>query len=113
MPYLLAVPIEAGNDGLVVFEAEPGEVPDDLVFASPGAGETVARAQVTLEDALGKLRPALQKLVHLLKDLAPDESVVEFGLNIGGETGVIVAKGSAAVNFKVTMSWKSAHSSGG
>ena len=30
--------------------------------------------------------------------------MVEFGLKLDGETGVIVAKGTAEVNFKVTMS---------
>ena len=32
---------------------------------------------------------------------------MEFGLKIGGETGVIVAKGTAEVNFTIRMSWKS------
>ena len=65
----------------------------------------IARAQVTLEEALEKLKPSLQKVVHLLKELSPDQTVVEFGLKVGGETGVIIAKGTAEVNFKVTMSW--------
>jgi Trypsin-co-occurring domain 1 len=42
---------------------------------------------VTLEGALAKLRPSLKKVVQLLKELSPDETVVEFGLKIGGETG--------------------------
>jgi hypothetical protein len=61
---------------------------------------------VTLEEALGKLKPSLQKVIQLLKDLSPDETEVEFGLKMGGETGVIVAKGTAEVNFTVRMSWK-------
>jgi hypothetical protein len=31
---------------------------------------------------------------------------VEFGLKIGGEAGVIIAKGTAEVNFTVRVSWK-------
>ena len=79
---------------------------DDLVLAAPEAGQLAARAQITLEEALRKLKPSLQKIVHLLKELAPEETVIEFGLKIGGETGVIIAKGTAEVNFTVRMSWK-------
>ena len=79
-------------------------ISDDLVLASE-PGKVIARAQVTLEEALEKLKPSLQKVVHLLKELSPDQTVVEFGLKVGGETGVIIAKGTAEVNFKVTMSW--------
>ena len=64
-----------------------GEVSDDLVLASPEPGKEAARAQVTLEGALAKLRPSLKKVVQLLKELSPDETVVEFGLKMGGETG--------------------------
>jgi hypothetical protein len=35
----------------------------------------------------------------------PDHFTVEFGVKLGGETGVILAKGTAEVNLKVTMSW--------
>jgi Trypsin-co-occurring domain 1 len=48
----------------------------------------------------------LQKITQVLRELAPEEAQVEFGLKIGGETGVIVAKGAAEVNFVVRMTWK-------
>ena len=104
---LLGLRLEAGTDEVVVFEVDRNEVADDLVLASPGPGATIARAQVTLEDALAKLKPSLHKVVHLLREMSPDETVVEFGLKIGGETGVIIAKGTAEVNFAIRMSWKS------
>jgi hypothetical protein len=104
--YLLGLPVEAGSDEVLVFEVDRGEVADDLVLASPQPGKVAARAQVTLEEALAKLRPSLQKVVQLLKELSPDETMVEFGLKMGGETGVIIAKGTAEVNFTVRMSWK-------
>lgn len=107
MAYLLSMPVEANSDDFLVFEVDRSEVSDDLVLASPEPGQIAARAQVTLEEALGKLRPSLHKIVHLLKEMAPDGTEVEFGLKIGGETGVIVAKGTAEVNFTIRMSWKS------
>ena len=101
---LVGVPVEAGNDEILVVEVDPGEVSGDLVLASE-PGKVAARAQVTLEEALAKLKPSLGKVVGLLKDLSPDATVVEFGLKMGGETGVIVAKGTAEVNFTVRLSW--------
>ncbi len=105
MTYLLGLPVsEHGNDVIVV-EVDRSEVSDDLVLASVEPGKTVDRARVTLEEALAKLKPSLRKVVDLLKEISPDETVVEFGLKIGGETGVIIAKGTAEVNFNIRMSW--------
>lgn len=106
MAILIGMPVEAGSNDILVFEVDPSEVSEDLVLASLEPGKVVARAQVTLEEALEKLKPALQKVVNILKELSPDETVVTFGLKMGGETGVVVAKGTAEVNFTVQMSWK-------
>lgn len=105
MGFLLGLPVEAGSEDVLVVEVDRGEVSEDLVLASPEPGEIAARAQVTLEEALARLKPSLQKVTGLLRELSPDQTVVEFGLKVGGETGVIIAKGTAEVNFKVTMSW--------
>jgi Trypsin-co-occurring domain 1 len=101
---LMELPVEAGSDEMLVVEVDRNEIFDDLVLAAE-PGKVTARAQVTLEEALAKLKPSLRKVVDLLKELSPDQTVVEFGLKLGGETGVIVAKGTVEVNFKVTMSW--------
>ena len=107
MAYLLGLPVEADSDDVLVFEVDRTEVSGDLVLASTDPDKAADRARVTLEEALTKLKPSLQKIVHLLKELAPDETEVEFGLKIGGETGMIIAKGTAEVNFAIRMSWKS------
>ena len=106
MADLLALPVDA-SDGLVVFEVDRTEVSDDLVLSSTAPGNVVDRARVTLDEALEKLKPALNKIVHLLQELSPDETVVEFGVKIGGETGIIIAKGTGDVNFMIRMTWKS------
>ena len=106
MTYLLGMPLEQGSDEVLVFEADRGEVSGDLVLASADPGQLADRTRVTLEEALGNLRPSLQKIVHLLGELSPDETVVEFGLKLGGEIGVVIARGTAEVNFTVRMSWK-------
>lgn len=92
---------------VVVFEVEHDEVPGDLVLASSEPGRIAARGLTTLEDALARAKPSLIKVVEGLREIASDETTAEFGLKLGGETGVIIAKGTAEVNFKVTMSWKS------
>lgn len=106
MSYLLGVPVGDGADDVVVFEVDRSEVPEDLVLASAEPGKVAARARTTLEEALAGVKPSLIKIVEMLRELAPEETAVEFGLKMGGETGMIIAKGTAEVNFKVTMSWK-------
>lgn len=107
MAYLLSMPVEAGGEDVLVVEVDGRELSEGLVLAAPQPGEIIARAQMSVEEALAKLKPSLQKIVHLLKELSPEETEVEFGLKVGGETGVIVAKGTAEVNFTVRMTWKS------
>jgi hypothetical protein len=106
MGYLLGLPVDPASDELLVFEVDRNEVPDDLVLASPEPGHVVAKADVTLDQALARLKPSLRKVMNVLKDLGPDEAEVEFGLKIGGETGFVIAKGTAEVNFVIRMSWK-------
>ncbi|MBV9164033.1 MAG: hypothetical protein JO281_21365 [Pseudonocardiales bacterium] len=110
MSYLLGVPVGEGTDDVVVFEVDRSEVPDDLVLASVEPGKVAARARTTLEEALADVKPSLTKIVGVLQEMTPEEMTVEFGMKMGGETGVIIAKGTAEVNFKVTMSWKTGKS---
>ena len=64
-----------------------------------------ARATTTLNESLEKLRPAIVSAVEHLKSVAADSMTVEFGLKVGGEAGLILAKGTAEVNFRVELSW--------
>jgi hypothetical protein len=104
---LVGLPVDADSGDFLVVEVDDTEPSGGLVLAAtPDPAKGIAKAQVTLEEALTKLKPSLQKIAHLLKELAPEEAEVEFGIKIGGETGVIVAKGTAEVNFIVRMTWK-------
>ena len=104
MEWLVGLPVEAGSEKMLVVEVDRSEISEDLVLASE-QGKMTARAQVTLEEALARLKPSLHKVVDLFKELSPEQTVVEFGLKLGGETGAIITKGTADANFKVTMSW--------
>ncbi|WP_432837596.1 CU044_2847 family protein [Dactylosporangium sp. CA-092794] len=102
MTVLLKVPVEDGVDLLV--ESDPSELPDDLVLASPG--ERIIRSATSLAQALRQIQPVLRVIKAHLLTAAPDQLSVEFGLKLGGETGIILTKGTTEVNFKVTMVWK-------
>jgi hypothetical protein len=115
MAELIGVPVGGDSEDFLVVEVDDDEESSGgLVLAAvpdPSKGaKGIAKAQVTLEQALTSLKPSLQKISHVLQELAPEESEVEFGLKIGGETGVILAKGTAEVNFVVRMTWKAGES---
>ena len=110
MAELLGVLAESDSDDVLVFEVDRSEVGDDLVLASDDPARVADRARVTLEEALAKLRPSLRKVLALLREMSPDEAEMQFGLKIGGETGIIIAKGTAEANFTVRMAWKAEQS---
>lgn len=68
--------------------------------------KTVEKARVTLEQAIGAVTPALSEITGQLRKLSPAEVTVEFGLVLGAESGVVVAKGHGEVHFTVTLAWK-------
>jgi hypothetical protein len=102
---LVAVPVATLDGAVLLVEADRGDLPGGLVLASPQPGEVAARAARTLSDSLAQLEPMLRMVKDRLVASSPDSFVVEFGVKFGGETGVILAKGTAEVNLKITMSW--------
>ena len=81
-------------------EREVGLVP------ATGLDKTIEKARVTLDTAVGAVMPALSTISGQLRKLSPDEVTVEFGLVLGAESGVVVAKGHGEVHFTVTLAWK-------
>lgn len=111
MTYILDVPVDGG--GRLLVEAPAGALPDGLELAAPRPGEVVARARASLEDSLDQLKPAIEALHTRLRDLAPSGISVEFGLTLGAEAGLVVAKGHSEVHFTVTLSWEHGHDPAG
>jgi Trypsin-co-occurring domain 1 len=101
--YLIEVPLEGGDR--IVAEVEPELVDGELMLAS-APGKIAAQARETLEKSLAQLGPALSGMLGTLRAARPAEMQVQFGIKLGGETGVVVAKGTAEVNFLVTMTWR-------
>ena len=77
----------------------------DLTLASPEPGQAAARAARSLSASLEQLEPVLRTVKDKLVASAPEHFTVEFGVKLGGETGIILAKGTAEVNLKITMTW--------
>lgn len=107
MALLMGIQVQAGSEDILEVEVDRRDVANELVLAAtPEPGKIIAHAKVTLEEALEKLKPSLEKVTHVLKELSPAETELEFGLKLGGETGVIVAKGTAEVNFVIRLTWR-------
>jgi hypothetical protein len=103
---LMQVPIEGIEGGAVVLvESDQAEIPGGLTLASPEPGQAAARAAQSLSASLEQLEPMLRTVRDKLVGAAPKNFTVEFGVKLGGETGIILAKGTAEVNLKITMTW--------
>jgi hypothetical protein len=104
---LIRVPLE--NGGWIIAEVDKLDIPgDEVVLAAAGPGKAVAELPGKLEAGLRAIRPVVAELVEALKGSGPETISVEFGVKIGGEAGVILARGTAEVNFKVALEWKRA-----
>ena len=106
MTVLMQVPLDdAANAASVLVEADSDDIPGGLVLASPEPGKAAATAVKSLSASLEHLEPVLRTVKEKLAARAPEHSTVEFGVKLGGETGIILAKGTAQVNLKITITW--------
>ena len=106
MAVLVEVAVDDVAGGPVVLvESDRNDIAGGLTLASPEPGQAAARASRSLAASLEQLEPVLRTLKDKLVASAPEHFTVEFGVKLGGETGVIVAKGTAEVNLKITMTW--------
>lgn len=108
---LLEVPLGDG-DQLLLVEADVRDIAGGVVLAAPNPGEAAAKAAETLAQSLKRLEPLLRTVKERLVASGPETFEVEFGIKLGGETGIILAKGTAEVNFTITMTWKRAAQGG-
>jgi hypothetical protein len=107
--YVIEVPVEGG--GVLRVQGPQEGLPSGLVPAAnqPLTGPLIAKTDETVQAALDDLAPAINATTERMRKFAADEITVEFGLLLGVEGGVIVAKGSAEVHFTVTLNWKRQH----
>lgn len=105
MKRLIEFPLEGG--GSVVVEVDEPEAEGGVVRAAR-PGEVSERAQLSFEEALGKLRPAAESIIARLRALSdpPDQVGVEFGLKLSAGAGAVIASAAAEANYRVTLTWK-------
>lgn len=110
MKRLIEFPLEDGDSILVEVDVDETEE-TGLVPASRGertGADVPAKATMTFETAMEKVKPAAAAIVKKLRDLSdpPDEMEVEFGLKLSAEAGAVVAAAGIEANYTVTLKWK-------
>ena len=98
-------------------ERIPVRLGDHTVYVEvdrlPGGEEEVAGRMFTLDDFTGSLRAITQTvseaIEHGLDKVRPKKITVEFGCEVGVESGhltAVLVKGSAKANIKVVAEWE-------
>lgn len=100
----LEVPVDGQTTVLV--EVDQADIPGELALAAPRPGVAIAKASKSLVSSLEQLESVLHAIRQTMVAAAPKEYTVELGVTLGGETGLILAKGTAEATLKVTMTWK-------
>ena len=58
-----------------------------------------------LEDALASVRPAAHAALEAMAELYPEQIEIEFGVNLAGDAGAMIARSSSEAHFVLRMSW--------
>jgi Trypsin-co-occurring domain 1 len=86
------------DDSTVVrFEIEP---PPGFQPASPD--KTIGRVQEAIAPAVEAAKVVLDKV----KQAAPDEIEVKFGVKVSGKMDWLIAKAATDANFEITLTWR-------
>jgi NTP-dependent ternary system trypsin peptidase co-occuring protein len=107
---LLRVPLGDDSDSVVEVQVSRRDLvadADGVVLAS-GDGGRFQAVGFTLASAMDRVVPALKVILDRLREgiHAPEEVTMEVGLEIGGETGIIFAKGTTTATVAVSMTWR-------
>lgn len=89
---------ETDDGTVVVFEIDPPQG-----YRPAGAGDELAGR---VRAAVGPAVDAARVVIEKVKEAAPDEVEVKFGIKVSGEANWWVAKAATEGNFEVTLTWK-------
>jgi hypothetical protein len=108
---LLRVPIDDKSEEFIEVQVAADELGQTLPTGpQPAAddGARIKKAGFTLSSAMDGVMPALRVILGKLRDgvHSPDEITMTLGLQIGGETGIVFAKGAAQASVEVTATWR-------
>ena len=99
----MEVPLEDG--AVLLVEVDPEDVPGGVALASAEEVAAAAKSAQSLSKSLEQLNPVLRTVKEHLVTSMPEHYTVEFGVKFGGETGIVLAKGTAEANMKITLTW--------
>jgi hypothetical protein len=104
---LLRVPVDDRPDEFIEVEVDRRDLGDAVEFNADTAAQA-ALASYTLASSFDRVMPALTTILTRLRtaEHAPDEIGMQLGLKVGGETGLVFARGSAEATFTVNLSWR-------
>ncbi|WP_030346929.1 CU044_2847 family protein [Streptomyces sp. NRRL S-1022] len=95
------IPLEGGGcflaEGPAAYEGpvKAGRV-DDAVHQLP----------TTLQEALGPVTERARLAPEQLREVRPDEVVIEFGVDLSVSARAVITEGQAGCHLDVTVSWK-------
>jgi hypothetical protein len=102
---LARIALEGGGSILV----EAPVVVDGPVKAGR-VGDAIHDLPATLQTALEPLTAAGQAILDQLRKAGPSEVMVEFGVDLALQAGVVITKSETACHMKVTLIWKNGSS---
>jgi hypothetical protein len=100
---LVRIPLEGGGSILV---AQAQGDPRGPVRAGH-RGDAIADATETLQQSLETIRRGARAVLDGLRETAPDEIEVEFGIMLTAQAGAVIAKAGSECHLTVTLTWKS------
>lgn len=99
----VVVSYELDDGTMVQFEIEPS-----TGFRPAGPDEVAGRIREAVAPAVESARAVLEKM----KEAAPREIEVKFGIKASGTANWLVAKAATEGNFEITLTWAPQCSSG-
>ena len=105
---VLRVPVAEGSKDFIEVEVDRRDLAPAVELVADDGGRQVLAAPFTLASSLRRVVPAITEVLTGLRDTpdTPDEIAMELGLKIGGETGILFAKGTAEATFVVSIKWR-------
>jgi len=91
------------EDGVEVFVEVDDDAPGVQRAARDGRGFVDGGQK--LEQALATVRPTAERVLAAVRELAPDQKEIEFGIKLNVEAGALIAKTAAEAHFTVKLTW--------
>jgi hypothetical protein len=102
------VELRAEDGTWIPFETDSGDY-DGPVQAGRGVDAVLDRATESLEAGVDQAKRVAHAVITRLGSLPapkPSKLVVEIGLKVSADAGVVIAKASADAHIKITMEWQ-------